>query len=68
MLLEDLTEGNEFAQAGVGEDNVDSLFHLADGLVETIQVGQLCDVSLIARQNAAGLRRIGRADSREAAS
>jgi hypothetical protein len=68
VLLEDLTEGNEFAQAGVGEDNVDSLFHLADGLVETIQVGQLCDVSLIARHNAAELRRIGRADSREAAS
>jgi hypothetical protein len=66
-----LTEGNEFAKAGVGEDNednVDSLFHLADGLVETIQVGQLCDVSLIARHNAAELRRIGRADSREAAS
>ena len=31
MLLDDFTEGNKFADAGVGENSIDSCFHLADG-------------------------------------
>jgi hypothetical protein len=32
-------KGNEFAKAGVGENNVDSPLHPGDGLVKTIKVG-----------------------------
>src|SRR5580700_8389540 len=49
MLFGDFTEGNKFANAGVGENNIDSPLHLTDCLVETIQVGQFCDVPLNAR-------------------
>ncbi len=53
MLFGDIAEGSKFANAGVGENNIDSLLHLTDCLVETIQVGQLCDVSLNASYVAA---------------
>src|SRR5579862_8611269 len=46
MLFGDFTEGNKFTNAGVGENNIDSPFHVTDSLVETIQVGQFGDVSL----------------------
>ena len=45
MFFGDFTKGNKFTNAGVGENNVDSPLHLTDCLVETIQVGQFCDVS-----------------------
>src|SRR6266446_315691 len=56
MLLGDFTEGNKFTNAGVGENNVDSPLHLTDCLVETIQVGQACDVPLNARHVTADCR------------
>src|ERR1700733_8736149 len=34
------------ADAGVGENNIDSPLHLGDGFVKTIKIGQLGDVSL----------------------
>src|ERR1700728_453759 len=46
MLFGNRPKGNEFAHAGVSENNVDSPLHLRDGLVETIKVGQLGDVAL----------------------
>ena len=45
------TEGNKFAN--VGENNVDSTLHLGDGLVETIKVIQVGNISLNARNVAA---------------
>src|SRR5216683_4844108 len=56
MLFGDFTEGNKFTNAGVGENNIDSPLHLTDCLVETIQVGQFCDVPLNARHVAADCR------------
>src|SRR5712675_1435647 len=56
MLFGDFTERNKFTNAGVGENNIDSPLHLADCLVETIQVGQFCDVPLNARHVAADCR------------
>src|ERR1700730_9124569 len=53
MLFGDGPKGNKFANAGVGENNIDSLFHLRDGLVKTIEVSQLGDVSLNSRNIAA---------------
>jgi hypothetical protein len=53
MLFRDGPEGNEFANTGVGEDNVDSALHLRDGLVKAVKVSQLGDVSLNARNVAA---------------
>src|SRR6202171_6285623 len=53
MLFGDGPERNKFANAGVGENNIDSLLHLGDGLVETIEVGQFGNVSLNARNVAA---------------
>ena len=47
-----------FANAGVGENNVDSPLHLTDCLVETIQVGRFCDVPLNARHVAADCRHV----------
>src|SRR5216684_8235752 len=49
MLCGDGRNGNKFANAGVGEDNIDSPLHLGDGLVKTIKVSQLGNVSLNAR-------------------
>src|SRR5260370_34734481 len=49
MLLGDSPKGNKFANAGVGENNIDSPFHLSDGLVKTIKVSQLGNVSLNSR-------------------
>src|SRR5229473_8173733 len=49
MLFGDRPKGNQFDSAGVGEDNVDSPLHLSDGLVQTIKVSQLDNVSLDSR-------------------
>src|SRR3981081_2817633 len=49
MLFGDGPKGNKFADAGVGENNIDSTFHLRDGLVKTIKVSQLGNVSLNSR-------------------
>src|ERR1700692_3704386 len=49
MLFGDDPKGNKFSNAGVGENNIDSPFHLRDGLVKTIKVSQLGDVSLNSR-------------------
>src|SRR5271170_3409715 len=46
MLFANVPKGNEFAHAGISENNVDSPLHLGDGLVKTIKVGQLGDVAL----------------------
>src|SRR5258708_39804592 len=56
MLFGDVTERNKFANAGVGENNVDSPLQLTDCLIETIQVSQFCDVSLNARHVTADCR------------
>src|SRR5580658_316817 len=49
MLFGNGSKGNEFAHAGVSENNVDSPLHLGDGFVETIKVSQLGDVPLNSR-------------------
>src|SRR5437667_9505532 len=49
MLFGDGRKGNKFANAHVGEDNIDSPLHLRDGLVQTIKVSQLGNVSLHSR-------------------
>src|ERR1700733_15059512 len=46
MLFGDSPKGNKFANAGVGENNIDSPLHLGDGLVKTIKVRQFGNVSL----------------------
>src|ERR1700680_1151509 len=56
MLFGDIREGNEFTNAGVGENNVDSLLHPSDRLVETIKIGQFGDVPLNARHVATDRR------------
>ena len=56
MFFGDFTKGNKFTNAGVGENDIDSPLHLTDSLVETIQVGQFCDVSLNASHVAADCR------------
>src|SRR5258707_497528 len=53
MLLGDGPKGNKFANAGVGENNIDSSFHLSDNFVETIKIGQFGNVALNARNIAA---------------
>src|SRR6202049_4494380 len=53
MLFGDGPKGNKFANAGVGENNIDSPLHLRDGLVETIKAGRIGNVSLNARNVAA---------------
>src|ERR1700730_1613543 len=53
MLFGDGSKGNKFANAGVGEDNIDSPLHLRDGLVKTIKVGHFGNVSLNAENVAA---------------
>src|SRR6266550_8679295 len=49
MLFRDRAKGNKFANAGVGENNIDSPFHPGDGIVKTIKVSQLGNVSLNSR-------------------
>src|SRR6266403_134257 len=49
MLFGDGPKGNKFANASVGENNIDSPLHLSDGLVTAIKVSQLGNVSLNAR-------------------
>src|ERR1700719_1201675 len=49
MLFGDGPKGNKFANAGVGENNIDSPLHVGDGLVKTIKVSQLGNVSLNSR-------------------
>src|SRR5205809_5453459 len=49
MLFGDGPKRNKFADAGVGENNIDSPLHLSDGLVKTIKVSQLANVALNSR-------------------
>src|SRR6516164_4187370 len=49
MLFGDGPKGDKFANAGVGENNIDSSLHLSDRLVKTIKVSQLGNVPLNAR-------------------
>src|SRR2546425_8627438 len=49
MLFGDGPKGNKLANAGIGENNIDSPLHLSDGLVKTIKVSQLGNVSLNSR-------------------
>src|SRR5712691_7018919 len=49
MLFGDGPKGNKFANAGVGENNINSPLHLRDGLVKTIKVSQFGNVSLNSR-------------------
>src|SRR5579863_6919208 len=53
MFFGDFTEGNEFTDAGVAEDNIDSSLRFGDSLVKTIKIGQFGDVSLNACRVAA---------------
>src|SRR6267142_2369320 len=49
MLFGDGPKGNKFADAGIGENNIDSPLHLRNRLVKTIKVSQLGNVSLNSR-------------------
>src|SRR6266481_865995 len=49
MLLGHGPKGKKFANASVGENNIDSAFHLRNGLVKTIKVGEFGNVALNAR-------------------
>src|ERR1700675_3050913 len=49
MLFCDGPKGNKFANAGVGENNIDSPLHFRNGLVKTVKVGQFGNVALNAR-------------------
>src|SRR5580704_3772350 len=53
MLFGDGPKGNKFANAGVGKNDIDSTLHLRNGLVKTIEVGQLGNVPLNAGNIAA---------------
>src|SRR5258706_2045646 len=53
MLFGDGANGDKFANTGVGENNIDSSLHLGDGLVKTVKVGQVGNISLNARNVAA---------------
>src|ERR1700730_17905884 len=46
MLFGDVAKGNKFANAGVGENNIDSPLRVREGLVKTIKVSQFGNVSL----------------------
>src|SRR5258708_13444925 len=46
MLLSDVSQGSKFTKAGVGENDVDSSPLRLDGLVETIKVGKVGNISL----------------------
>src|SRR5580704_2573918 len=45
MSFGDFSEGNEFTDAGVGENNIDLSLHFADCLVEMIKIGHFGNVS-----------------------
>src|ERR1700680_3532435 len=49
MLFGDGPQRNEFAKAGVGENNIDSPVHARNSLVKTIKVSRLGNVSLNSR-------------------
>src|SRR5271155_849891 len=49
MLFGDGPKGDKFADAGIGENNIDSPLQLSDRLVKTIKVSQLGNVSLNSR-------------------
>src|ERR1700675_3512888 len=49
MLFGDGPKGNKFANASVGENNIDSPLYPRDGLVKTIKVSQVGNVSLNSR-------------------
>src|SRR5437660_7645786 len=49
MLFGDGPKGNKFANAGVGENNIDSPLHLRNSLVKAIKVSQSGNISLNAR-------------------
>src|SRR6202043_4216906 len=51
-ILGDASQRREFAKTGIGENDIESAL-LPDGLVETIQVGKFCYVSLNAGNVAA---------------
>src|SRR6266481_2449209 len=53
MLLGHGPKGKKFADASVGENNIDSAFHLGNSLVKTIKVGEFGNVALNARNIAA---------------
>src|SRR6266436_4140182 len=53
MLFGDGPKGNKFADTGVGENNIDSAFHLGNSLVKTIKVGEFGNVALNAGNVAA---------------
>src|SRR5579862_7810156 len=53
MLFCDGPKRNKFANAGVGKNNIDSALQLRNGLVKTIEVSQLGNVSLNSRNVAA---------------
>src|ERR1700682_5977606 len=46
MLFGDGPEGNKFGNTGVGKNDIDSPFYLSDGVVQTIKVSQLGNISL----------------------
>src|ERR1700738_2658596 len=48
-LFGDGLEGNKFANAGVGENNIDLPLHLSDRFIEAIKIGQIGNVSLYTR-------------------
>src|ERR1700733_1219952 len=49
MLFGDAPKAGKFANAGIGENNIDLPLRLSDGLIKTIKVGQFGNVSLDAR-------------------
>src|ERR1700682_3750393 len=53
MLFGDVPKGDKFSNTSVGENNIDSTLHLGHGLVKTIKVGRLGNVSLNPRNVAA---------------
>src|ERR1700722_3151504 len=46
MFFGDVAEWDEFADAGVGEDNIDSPLHFANCHVEKVKIGHFGDVAL----------------------
>src|SRR3984957_8038943 len=46
MFFGDVGEGDEFADASVGEDNINSSLHLSDCLVEKVKIGHFGNVAL----------------------
>src|SRR5580704_5921857 len=45
MFFGYFAEGHEFADAGVGEDNIDSSLHFSNSLVEMIKIAHLGNVA-----------------------